>query len=190
MTAGPAPQQQHLPMDLQRMIIQAQTHLTEGNPELAFPLLRQALGHRTLGHPTLGHPTLGHQTLQGRVRGDVAGLLGWTLLEHDPVDPVPQEAREALAVAVACAPTGHCTPQLQAYLLVHDGDPAAALRCAAAALSRLPDQDWGRAALLCIESAAHHDLGHDVESSRLRESAIALWPECDLLPWLERRTTG
>jgi hypothetical protein len=164
------------PENLQRLLEQASAHLEERNPELAFPLLRELLGNRAL---------------VGRVRGEVAALLGWTLLGHYPDDPVPREAREALAVATACAPVGGCTPSLQAYICVHDGEPAAALRCAAVGLDRLPDQAWAvRAQLLCIQAAAHHDLGHDVESSRLRENAIELWPECDLLPWLERRTTA
>jgi hypothetical protein len=152
-----------------------QRHLEERDPDSAFPLFREMLADRGL---------------QGRLRGEVAASLGWALLEHYPEDPVPHEAREALAVAVAWAPASGYTPQLQAFIHVHDGEPVAGLACPELALSRLPHQDLNRAAVLCIASAAHHDLGHDVEASRLRESAISLWPWCDLIPWLEQRTNA
>jgi hypothetical protein len=124
-----------------------------------------------------------------RFTGEVAALYGWVLLGFYPDDPVPREAREALAMTLRCRPVGRYTPPLQAYVLVHDGQHFAALQCAAAALGRLPDRWWSvRGSLLCIQSAAHHGLEQHVEASRLRESDIALWPECHLLPWLYPQT--
>jgi hypothetical protein len=169
------PHSPRLAPHVQALLDEANKHLADGQPERAFALLREALAR---------------PDLRQAARGEVAAGLGWALLWHDPSDPVPDEAREALTVARNLAPRGQLTHPLHAFILVHDGDSAGALRCATAVLRTLPRSLGGLIAqVLCIKAAAHHDLGQDALGSKMREIAVQVWPECDLLPWLEDRTT-
>jgi hypothetical protein len=159
---------------LQALLDETHRQLSEGEAEPAFPLLRTALAD---------------PALTGTARGEVAATLGWALLEHYPGDPVPDEAREALAVALRLAPRGQQTHALHSFILLHDGDSGGALRCASATVGRAPIDAGLMAQVLCIKAAAHHELGEDALGSKSRECAAQIWPDCDLLPWLEERTS-
>ena len=127
-----------------------------------------------------------HPDVDRRTRGHAAATLGWTLLHHDPVDPVPAESRRMRDIAVATAAAHPVTRMLDAYLLVVDGRPEPALRQVHRARTAMRPDGITTAQLACLEALARAALGRRDQALTLRGQAAATWPECDLLPVVDQ----
>ena len=169
--AGIAALRRDRPGDLDLLWTEAHLHVNEGHPEHAFPLYREILDH---------------PKARPEVRGYVAASLGWGLCGTYPDDFVPDEAQQMADLTWELGSEDLVAQMLVALVAAERGEGRRAEELASKAL-RHCDDALSQAQVHCVLAVSFALQGRHTEARQARQDAVALAPECDVLPWADSR---